>query len=331
MNSRIYLALLAAIFYPLFLNGFNAVLPKQEFISLYAIIPSILFLIAALAVPILGFAAVVSLGRARPKDIASLKARRLAYLTVAAPTLYVLTGVLLYMAGTSIPEELVWITIWLIISFFALTGKNKPLLQMPPPIKVNLRIFHGITGSIVALFVFFHIVNHLFGLISPEAHAEVMAIGRMIYRIPVVEAILVSTMIIQILSGLWLAWKWSAHEVDFPRIFQIGSGVYLSLFILGHMNSVFIFARTYLGIQTGWDFATGAPTGLINDPWNIRLLPHYILGVFFVLSHLISGLRIVLLAHGTSTKIANRIWWIGLTISALIAIIIIAGMCGLRI
>ena len=35
------------------------------------------------------------------------------------------------------------------------------------------------------------------------------------------------------------------------------------------MNSVFIFARTYLGIDTGWDFATGAPTGLLKDPWNI--------------------------------------------------------------
>src|SRR5262249_3895616 len=44
------------------------------------------------------------------------------------------------------------------------------------------------------------------------------------------------------------------------------------------MDSVFIFARTYLGIDTGWDFATGAPTGLIKDPWNIRLVPHYWLG-----------------------------------------------------
>ena len=30
-----------------------------------------------------------------------------------------------------------------------------------------------------------------------------------------------------------------------------------------------------LGIDTGWDFATGAPTGLVKDPRNIRLVPHY--------------------------------------------------------
>ena len=41
------------------------------------------------------------------------------------------------------------------------------------------------------------------------------------------------------------------------------------------MDSVFLFARTYLGIDTGWGFATGAPTGIVKDPWNIRLLPHY--------------------------------------------------------
>src|SRR5262249_56703135 len=50
------------------------------------------------------------------------------------------------------------------------------------------------------------------------------------------------------------------------------------LLCAGPMDSVFIFARTYLGIDTGWGFATGAPTGLVKDPWNIRLVPHYCLG-----------------------------------------------------
>jgi hypothetical protein len=67
--------------------------------------------------------------------------------------------------------------------------------------------------------------------------------------------------------------------------------VYLAFYVLGHMDSVFIFARTYLGMDSGWVFATGAPTGLIMDPWNIRLVPHYWLAVFFVLAHLASGAR----------------------------------------
>jgi hypothetical protein len=97
------------------------------------------------------------------------------------------------------------------------------------------------------------------------------------------------------------------------------------------MNSVFIYARTFLGIPTDWNFAIGAPTGLIHDAWNIRLLPHYALGVFFILGHLASGLRIVMLAHGASSAVANRVWLAGLVGGAAIAAAIVSALCGVRI
>jgi hypothetical protein len=53
--------------------------------------------------------------------------------------------------------------------------------------------------------------------------------------------------------------------------------------------------------------------------------------VFFVLSHLASGLRVVLIAHGVDRRAANRLWGAGVAISALISAAIIAGMCGVRI
>jgi hypothetical protein len=97
------------------------------------------------------------------------------------------------------------------------------------------------------------------------------------------------------------------------------------------MNSVFIYARSFLGIPTDWNFAIGAPTGLIHDAWNIRLLPHYALGVFFVLSHIASGLRVVLIAHGMDQGRADRVWGACVAISAIVATAIIVGMCGVRI
>jgi uncharacterized protein GlcG (DUF336 family) len=36
---------------------------------------------------------------------------------------------------------------------------------------------------------------------------------------------------------------------------------------------------------------------MIKDPWNTRLLPHYWLALFFVLSHLLSGARVIMIAH----------------------------------
>ena len=93
--------------------------------------------------------------------------------------------------------------------------------------------------------------------------------GRKIYRSPLIEPLLVTLMLSQVASGFHLALRWSTSARDFYRTFQVASGLYLSFFILGHMNSVFLYARTYLRIPTGWAFATGAPTGLIHDAWNI--------------------------------------------------------------
>jgi len=86
-----------------------------------------------------------------------------------------------------------------------------------------------------------------------------------------------------------------------------------------------------MNIPTDWAFAAGLPTGLIRDAWNIRLLPHYALGVFFVLAHLASGLRVVMLAHGIRTFVANRVWWSGVLLSIAISAAIMCGMTGLRL
>jgi hypothetical protein len=79
--------------------------------------------------------------------------------------------------------------------------------------------------------------------------------------------------------------------MDGFRTFQIASGIFLAAYVLGHMNSVFVFARLYFRIDSDWAFATGAPSGLVKDAWNIRLVPHYGLAAFFVLSHLAAGGR----------------------------------------
>jgi hypothetical protein len=97
------------------------------------------------------------------------------------------------------------------------------------------------------------------------------------------------------------------------------------------MNSALVSARAIHKIDTGWAWASGAPTGLILDAWNIRLVPHYALGVFFILAHLASGLRSVLIAHGLRPALANRAWAVGLLVGALVSVAIIGGLCGIRI
>jgi CDP-diglyceride synthetase len=111
---------------------------------------------------------------------------------------------------------------------------------------------------------------------------------------------------------------------------QTASGAYLVIFIASHINSVFILAR-YFGTDTDYAWATGAPTGLIADAWNVRLIPHYSLGVLLVLCHIACGLRTVMLAHGVNLQRANRVCWILIAACSVWAAVIVAGMLGVRV
>src|SRR5262249_18995657 len=151
----------------------------------------------------------------------------------------------------------------------------------PVPLR-RLRFAHGIAAAlIVGTFLVMHLTNHLAGLWSESAHRTLMNVFRHVYRAPIVEPLLVALILFQLSSGPALIWQYAAQRVNSFRILQIASGTYILLFLLAHMNSVFVYARTFAKIQTDWNFAVGAPTGILRDAWNIRLLPHYLLGVFF--------------------------------------------------
>ena len=327
-------AALSAAIYPWLLQAFHSaitptVVDSTSLLSAISrLLVAVLMLVSAFAMPLVCL--LLASKQRHAVTGATARARRFALISMTAPTAYVFFGVVTYMAGSTIPDPWIWTPAWLLLAYWA---SQKKLSEVAPKTTSSryLRIAHGVCGSIAAMYVLFHVFNHLFGLIGPEAHASVMDIGRTVYRSPLVEPLLVIVMLFQIISGLRLAWTWSETSQDRYRIFQIASGIFMSVFILGHMNSVFVFARTFLDIPTDWAFAAGLPTGLIKDPWNIRLLPHYALGVFFVLTHLFSGLRVVLVSHGVKTSAANGVWWLGFVGSSLVSLAIMLGMIGFRL
>jgi hypothetical protein len=321
----------AAMSYPFLLNGFHlAVSVPGGSLSAVRIIGAALCLFAALAVPLFGLASAFRLTNACPSFF-ELRARRLAYISIGVPPLFVLTGVTLGLLHLRISDELVWIVAWLAACLYVWLGSEPaPEASTPRPVS-RLRIAHGVVAALVVSFVFFHLSNHLLGLVGPDFHASVMRVGRRVYRSSLVEPVLIGLMLFQVISGLRLVWRWSAVPVDAYRVFQIGSGTYLAAFIVTHLNSALVSARTVHKIETGWAWASGAPTGLIHDAWNIRLLPHYAFGVFFILAHLGSGLRGIVIAHGISATIANRVWAGGLVVSGMVSVAIMSGLCGVRI
>lgn len=311
----------AAVLYPFLLMLFHALIGRASGLASLA---AVAVLLCASGVPFLGMYIA-----SRPGLPVGM--RRLAYASVVAPTLYVFLGVVQALIGSTLPDTSVWCVLWLAVTLLAMCTGREEGAPRPRPNLGRWRVAHGISAVVLCLYVLFHLGNHLMGLIGPELHAQVMDLGRSVYRAGAIEPLLVLAFVFQAVSGLYLAWHWSASPQGGMRTFQIATGVYLAVFVLGHMNSVFIYARTYLGIPTDWNFATGAPTGLIVDPWNIRLVPHYTLGVFFVLGHLLAGLRVVLEAHDASPARVGLVWRLGLLACAGVALAIIAGMLGVRV
>jgi succinate dehydrogenase hydrophobic anchor subunit len=283
--------------------------------------------------PLIAVLAAMSFSEIERPTAAQLRAKRTALLAVAAPTLFTFLGVVLYMLHNPVPDTWIWVACWAIALALLLRSDNlAPVRLAVRPVPVPLRVAHGVSAlALVMIFLALHIANHLMFPAGPGTYDAVMKVFRHVYRTDILQPLLVALFLFQIGTGLFFAWRLTAAPSDRFRTFQIASGVYLAFYVLGHMDSVFIFARTYLGIDTDWGFATGAPAGLVNDPWNIRLVPHYWLGVFFVLAHLAAGARVVIMAHGVSSTFADRFMVGGAVVAGIVATVILLGMCGMRV
>src|SRR5262249_16723649 len=239
----------------------------------------------------------------------------------------------LSMLHDPVPDTWFWVACWAIALALLLWSANDTSADLASrPVPAPLRVAHG--GSALALVIIFlalHIANHLMFPAGEGMYDTVMKVFRHVYRTDILQPLVVALFLFQVGTALFFVWRLTVAPCDRFRTFQIASGVSLAFYVLGHMDSVFIFARIYLGIDTGWGFATGAPAGLIKDPWNIRLVPHYWLGSFFILAHLAAGTRAVMMAHGMSKTFADRFMVGGAVVAGVIATVIMLGMCGMRV
>jgi hypothetical protein len=319
------LAPLLALLYPFTLMSFHMGVGLAGTQRALGALLSALSLSAAFASPLIALAVAVRLGASG----GDRRAFVVALLAVAAPAIFTFFGVVLYMLHYPVSEIGAWATAWIALAIVASwPAETRHLVAATFP---RMRATHGgLALAAVLIFLGFHIFNHLFGLASADAHVAVMKFGRHWYRAAFVEPMLVTVMLLLIATGVVLLWWRTAGPMDFFQTLQAASGTYLLFFVAGHMNSVFVFARSWLGIDTDWSFATGAPAGLIADAWNIRLIPHYGLGVLLLLIHLIGGARVVLLAHGVQPIAGNRLVVAGSAVAAMIAGAILIGMSGVH-
>jgi hypothetical protein len=321
---------LLALIYPFLLDGFHWGAMVGARGSIAAWLVAIAFLIAAFAVPAIALIAVMRLAEADSVSPARTRARTVALLAVTAPTLFVFLGVVVYMLHNPVRDTSLWVAGWVVACLWiGSAGTRITARTITAHAPAWLRGAHGVSAAaIIAAYLSLHLANHLFFLAGPHTYNAVQKLFRHWYRDDIVQPLLVALFLFQVGSGLWLAARRTSAPMDRFQAFQVASGVFLVVYILGHMDSVFIYARTYMGIDSNWAFATGAPAGLIRDAWNIRLVPHYALGVFFVVAHAFAGARSVMLSHGVGRSVADRAMIGGASVGALLAFVIMLGMCG---
>ena len=132
-------------------------------------------------------------------------------------------------------------------------------------------------------------------------------------------------------SGIALARHRTQSSIDGWGALQTSSGAYLGAFLFSHMTAALVMARAKFGIDTNWDWATGAPAGLLGDAWSVRLIPHYLLAVAAVSAHAACGLRTVSLTHGARRLMVDKLACSFVVGGLLLALALTAALLGLRL
>jgi hypothetical protein len=327
-----YVAPAAALCYPFLLMLFHDAVSDKTGDAGAALLAAVSLLLA-IVVAFVGLAATMRYFAIERPTAADLNARRVALISVAAPPLYTIVGVITMLSGAPKMDTWVVTAMWLLgMAWIAKADASQPVQLTPARPRLALIVAHGVAAALfIVCYLGLHLSNHLFGLLGEQQHTAVMKVLRTFYRSPVVEPAILGVLLFIMVSGVMLAWSAARNRADRFRAFQIASGVYLLVAITSHVNAVLYLARQVLKIESDWGFAIGAPVGKIHDPWSIRLLPYYLIAVFFGVSHPFAGLRVILIKHGVSRATAGRIMIGGTVFAGLLATVIILAMCGMRI
>jgi len=144
-----------------------------------------------------------------------------------------------------------------------------------------IKSIHYFTGLTLAIYIGTHLLNHLLILHSEAMHINFMQRARKVYRNPIVEKVLLTVVVLQILSGLFLVTqKWSKVDSWFDWI-QIFSGLYLSLFLTNHVRAVMV-GRYKLHLDTNLYYGAG-----VMNMWPKKLffIPYYSLAILAFFFH----------------------------------------------
>jgi len=144
-----------------------------------------------------------------------------------------------------------------------------------------IKVIHYYTGLTLAIYIGIHLLNHFLILHSEAMHINFMQKARKVYRHPIVESVLLTAVVLQILSGIFLiTQKWSRIDSWFDWV-QICSGLYLSFFLTNHVRAVMV-GRYKMHLDTNLYYGAG-----VMNMWPQKLvyIPYYSLAILAFFFH----------------------------------------------
>lgn len=286
----------------------------------------------ALAVMLVSFLFGLTLGSpdvGRPEDF---RARCVALLAFATPSLYVGFANLGGVLGAPSAVPVAWLIFWTLMAMIVLLGSRSPSAAsaMTPVGYRRLAVAHGVSAlAILLLFVGPHIGNHLAGFWSGQLHIAIMNVVRRVYRDDIVQPMLLALIGFQILSGTILVRRRMRMPSDIFGTVQAMCGAYIGVYFLAHMTAVF--AARHAEIDTNWAWLTRPNDSLLASLSKLRLIAHYGVGPIAIVAHVACGLRWVLLQHNISMATANRIAWALITVGVVASSLIMAALLNVHI
>lgn len=186
-----------------------------------------------------------------------------------------------------------------------------------------LHTLHRTSACVIGAFVAAHIVNHLLAIQSPEAHIAFMEAFRQIYRLPVVEIVLLGCVVFQIGSGVYfIKARWGLRRGFFEQV-QSASGGYLAYFLLAHVGAV-LFGRSILKLDTNFYYAAA---GMHVWPFQFYFIPYYFLAVVAIFGHVACALH-WLARNRLSTAARNALGCAALVVGVSVSTLIVTAFAG---
>lgn len=179
-------------------------------------------------------------------------------------------------------------------------------------------------GALVLLpFVLLHLGNHAVAVGSVDDHLAVMERLRTLYRQPLVEALLLAAVALQLGTGLRQAAVALRQRAGGRRRLQAASGLVLAGFLAIHVLAVLV-ARHGLGLDTNFHFAAA---GMHVPPLAWFFVPYYGLAVLALFVHV--GCAAAQRLGRGDERATRRVVAAAGVAGSLLAVAIVAAMLGL--